>query len=119
MVSPMLLGLPFFNELSADSGSPCSPIPRSGGPSGSPPQALLGKLFPLFGADAVIYPNYGGRFSYSPEVCVGIARALRSPDAAMKPALPGAGRGHQDRESARRARVLRRRHDAPGRRQPA
>jgi ribulose-bisphosphate carboxylase large chain len=88
MVSPMLLGLPFFNELVGDLGQPVLAHPAFGGAQRIAPVALLGKLFPLFGADAVIYPNAGGRFSYSREVCSGIAGALRAPDAAALPALP-------------------------------
>ncbi len=88
MASPMLLGLPFFNELVRDLGLPVIAHPAFGGAQRIAPVALLGKLFPLFGADAVIYPNAGGRFSYSPEVCSGIARSLRSPDSATVPALP-------------------------------
>jgi ribulose-bisphosphate carboxylase large chain len=88
MVSPMLLGLPFFNELVRDLGRPVLAHPAFGGAQRISPVALLGKLFPLFGADAVIYPNAGGRFSYGPEVCSAIARALREPEAAVAPALP-------------------------------
>jgi len=88
MVSPMLIGLPFFNELVGDLGRPVLAHPAFGGAQRISPLALLGRLFPLFGADAVIYPNTGGRFSYGPEVCSGIARALREPDAAIAPALP-------------------------------
>jgi ribulose-bisphosphate carboxylase large chain len=88
LVSPMLLGLPFFNEFVRDLGRPVIAHPAFGGAQRINPVALLGKLFPLFGADAVIYPNAGGRFSYGPEVCAGIARALRTPDAAIAPALP-------------------------------
>ncbi len=88
MVSPMLLGLPGFNELVRDLGRPVLAHPAFGGAQRISPVALLGKLFPLFGADAVIYPNTGGRFSYGPEVCAGIARALREPDSAIAPALP-------------------------------
>jgi len=88
MVSPMIMGLPFFNEFVRGLGLPVLAHPAFGGAQRIAPQALLGKLFPLFGADAVIYPNAGGRFSYSPEVCLGIARALRSPRAAMAPSLP-------------------------------
>ena len=88
MVSPMLLGLPFLNELARGLGLPVLAHPAFGGAQRIAPVALLGKLFPLFGADAVIYPNAGGRFSYGPEVCLGIARALRAPDSATAPALP-------------------------------
>ena len=49
---------------------------------------LLGKLFRLFGADATIFPNDGGRFSYSPATCRAIADAARAPWHGLTPALP-------------------------------
>ena len=52
------------------------------------PEALFGKLFRLFGADAVIFPNHGGRFSYSREVCDAIARHNTQPWHDLRPALP-------------------------------
>ena len=88
MVSPMLLGLPFLAELAAGLGIPILAHPAFGGATRIAPEALLGKLFPLYGADAVIYPNVGGRFSYSREECAGIAAALRTADAGRKAALP-------------------------------
>jgi ribulose-bisphosphate carboxylase large chain len=39
------------------------------------PALLLGKLFRLMGADAVVFPNHGGRFGYSPDTCRALARA--------------------------------------------
>ncbi len=88
MVSPMLVGLPFFNELVRDLGQPVLAHPAFGGAQRIDPVALLGKLFPLFGADAVIFPNSGGRFSYGPELCREIARVLRAPDHGAPSALP-------------------------------
>ncbi|GMV58311.1 MAG: hypothetical protein AMXMBFR72_14190 [Betaproteobacteria bacterium] len=52
------------------------------------PAALLGRLFRLFGADAVIFPNHGGRFTYAREVCLAIAQASRAAWHGLKPALP-------------------------------
>jgi len=49
---------------------------------------LLGRLFRLFGADAVIFPNHGGRFSYPATVCQGIAHNSRAPWHGLRPALP-------------------------------
>jgi ribulose-bisphosphate carboxylase large chain len=87
MVSPMVLGLPFLNELAGEIGMPVLAHPAFGGSVRIAPKALLGKLFRLFGADGVIFPNAGGRFSYSREVCEGIARELRAPSA-VAPAFP-------------------------------
>jgi S-methyl-5-thioribulose 1-phosphate isomerase len=88
MISPMLLGLPFLNELAGEIGMPVLAHPAFGGSLRIAPAALLGKLFPLYGADAVIYPNFGGRFSYGRDVCAAIAGALRAPGAAIAPAFP-------------------------------
>ncbi|GAB4465112.1 MAG: 5-methylthioribulose-1-phosphate isomerase [Burkholderiaceae bacterium] len=62
--------------------------PALAGASRIAPAALLGKLFRLFGADAVIFPNHGGRFTYPREVCLAIANAARSAWHGLKPALP-------------------------------
>jgi ribulose-bisphosphate carboxylase large chain len=52
------------------------------------PIVMLGRLFPLFGADAVIYPNHGGRFSYDRETCEGLVAALRTPATPLRPSFP-------------------------------
>jgi len=89
MVSPMLLGLPFFNELvQRHLDVPVIAHPSFGGVLRISPVALLGQLFPLFGADAVIFPNFGGRFSYSHQECGDIARALRRPRTPITPSVP-------------------------------
>jgi ribulose-bisphosphate carboxylase large chain len=93
MVSPMLVGLAFLSELVRDLGMPVLAHPSFGGAQRISPVALLGRLFPLFGADAVIYPYAGGRFSYGAGVCAAIARALREPAAAIAPALPAPAGG--------------------------
>jgi ribulose-bisphosphate carboxylase large chain len=87
MVSPMVLGLPTLDDLAGQIGMPVLAHPSFAGSLRIAPEALLGKLFRLFGADGVIFPNAGGRFSYSREVCGGIARALRAP-CALAPAFP-------------------------------
>ncbi len=92
MVSPMVLGLPFLNELADEIGMPVLAHPAFAGSLRIAPEALLGTIFRLFGADAVIFPNAGGRFSYSRGVCGGIASALRSPSTVM-PALPAPAGG--------------------------
>ncbi|HKO67418.1 MAG TPA: RuBisCO large subunit C-terminal-like domain-containing protein [Burkholderiaceae bacterium] len=52
------------------------------------PAILLGKLFRLFGADAVIFPNHGGRFSFSRDACDAIAKHNTEPWHGLKPSLP-------------------------------
>jgi ribulose-bisphosphate carboxylase large chain len=96
----MILGLPFLNEIAVEIAMPVFAHPAFGGSLRIAPPALLGKLFPLYGADAVIYPNFGGRFSYSRGECAGIAGALRSPAAAVAPAFPVPAGGMRVEEMA-------------------
>ena len=89
MISPMLVGLPVLHELvRRHLDMPVIAHPAFGGALRIQPRALLGQLFPLFGADAVIYPNVGGRFSYDRATCEAIARTLRRPHVPIAPALP-------------------------------
>ena len=52
------------------------------------PPLLIGKLFRLFGAGAVVFPNYGGRFGYSRETCRALADAALDESTGLKPAAP-------------------------------
>jgi ribulose-bisphosphate carboxylase large chain len=88
LAAPMLLGIPAFLELQADLGIPVMAHPAFAGTSRIAAPTLLGKLFRLFGADATIFPNHGGRFSYSRETCLAIAAAAREPWNGIAPALP-------------------------------
>jgi ribulose-bisphosphate carboxylase large chain len=89
MVSPMLVGLPAFHELVAEGlGVPVVAHPALAGVLRADPVGLLGRLFPAFGADAVIFPSYGGRFTYDRDTCGRLARALREPSPNMRAALP-------------------------------
>ncbi len=51
-------------------------------------QPLYNKLYRLFGADAVIFATFGGRFGYSRETCRGIADGARKPWSGLRPAMP-------------------------------
>jgi ribulose-bisphosphate carboxylase large chain len=88
VLSPMVLGLPVVAELVRDLGMVVLAHPALVGVRRIHPEVLLGVLFPLYGADAVIYPNAGGRFSFSRETCAEIARLLRTPRSAIAPAMP-------------------------------
>jgi ribulose-bisphosphate carboxylase large chain len=54
---------------------------------------LLGTLFRLAGADISIFPNFGGRFSYTQEECLSISGRLREPMGAVAAAWPSPGGG--------------------------
>jgi ribulose-bisphosphate carboxylase large chain len=45
------------------------------------------------GADMSIFPNYGGRFSFSPDACAEIASACREPMTGFAPIMPSPGGG--------------------------
>lgn len=94
MLSPMLGGLPSLAELAglAD-GLPIVAHPAFGGVLRALEPVLFGKLFRWFGADAVIFPHAGGRFSYSLETCAALAAELRRPHARVRPACPAPAGG--------------------------
>ena len=88
LVAPMLVGLPTFVELQVELDLPVMAHPAFAGAGRIAPPLLLGKLFRMLGADATIFPNHGGRFSYSHETCLAIAEAARAPWHGLRPALP-------------------------------
>jgi ribulose-bisphosphate carboxylase large chain len=88
LVAPALVGYAAFHELVASVDVPVLAHPAYAGAARVAPPLLLGKLFRWLGADAVIYPNYGGRFAYTRATCEGIAAEARRPTASWKPMLP-------------------------------
>ena len=54
---------------------------------------LLGTFARLAGADVTIFPNHGGRFSFTPEACLEIAEACRAPLGDLRTAFPAPGGG--------------------------
>jgi len=89
MVAPMVCGLANFHRLLRDNpGFAFFAHPALGGAARIAPPLLIGKLFRLLGADAVIFPNHGGRFGYSPETCRALARAARQDWDRLRPAVP-------------------------------
>ena len=55
---------------------------------GIAPEVLLGDIFRVAGSDAVIYPNVGGRFTFSDATCGAINDRLRRPLGEVRPACP-------------------------------
>jgi ribulose-bisphosphate carboxylase large chain len=88
LVAPMLVGLPVFVELVRGLDIPVMAHPAFAGAGRIAPSVLLGTLYRLFGADATIFPNHGGRFSYSRETCLDIAAAARRPFSELAPSFP-------------------------------
>ena len=56
-------------------------------------RVLYGTWMRYTGADLSIFPNYGGRFSFSPEACTEIAQACREPIDGIAPIFPSPGGG--------------------------
>ena len=89
MLAPMVCGFATMQALVRDNPDMAFfAHPSLGGVARIGPDLLIGKLFRLMGADAVIFPNHGGRFGYSPETCSRLASFARASDDGMQSALP-------------------------------
>lgn len=88
LACPMLLGLAGFAELVDELPCPVIAHPALAGSVRIAPPLLLGRLFRLLGADATIFPNYGGRFSYTREICEALAHAGRAPWSGFRACVP-------------------------------
>jgi ribulose-bisphosphate carboxylase large chain len=55
--------------------------------------ALLGQMMRMIGADVSIYPNFGGRFSFSKEECSSIVKGCSDPLLGMTSIFPSPGGG--------------------------
>jgi ribulose-bisphosphate carboxylase large chain len=94
LIEPMILGLSSFHQLARDfPGIAFFAHPAMAGAARIAPPLLLGKLFRLFGADVTVYPNYGGRFSYTPDACRAITHEARTSWAGIKPSMPAPAGG--------------------------
>jgi ribulose-bisphosphate carboxylase large chain len=62
--------------------------PTMGGAARIASDLLIGKLFRVLGADAVIFPNHGGRFGYTPEICRRLAVQARRPWDGIRASVP-------------------------------
>jgi ribulose-bisphosphate carboxylase large chain len=78
LVTPMIAGLANLRALiEANPDVAFMAHPALAGAARIAPPFLLGKLFRLLGLDATVFPNYGGRFGYSPAICRDLAAAAR------------------------------------------
>jgi ribulose-bisphosphate carboxylase large chain len=89
MIAPMIAGWSTFQTLVRSYPSVAFfAHPTMGGAARIAPDLLIGKLFRLLGADAVIFPNHGGRFGYTPETCLRLADQARTPHDGIRPSVP-------------------------------
>ena len=88
MVAPAILGIANVQALRRDFPEIAFLAhPSLAGAARIDPACLAG-LWRLVGVDAIIFPNHGGRFGYSPAACRRIADAARAPDARLAAAVP-------------------------------
>jgi ribulose-bisphosphate carboxylase large chain len=89
MVQPMIFGLSNFHHLThANPSASFFAHPAMAGAVRISPALLFGKIFRMLGADAIIFPNLGGRFGYSPDTCRRIAETARAPWHGRESAIP-------------------------------
>ena len=76
MMAPMLSGVATLQAIARewpDMAILAHPSMTGGGQIA--PDLLFGKLFRLWGADALIFANYGGRFGFTPQMCRSLSAA--------------------------------------------
>lgn len=89
LIAPMVSGLSSFQTIVRENADFAFVAhPALAGASRIAPPALFGRIFRMFGADGVVYPNAGGRFGYSYDTCRAIAATALAPWSGVKPALP-------------------------------
>ncbi len=89
LILPLLVGLPSFHTLRREyPGVAFMAHPALAGGIRVEPAFLLGRLFRLLGADAVIFPSYGGRYGFSKETCCRLAASARTPWHDANPSMP-------------------------------
>ena len=100
MVAPGLIGFDLMRELADDDsiGLPILTHPALQGTfvttqNGMSHGVIFGQLARLGGADATIFPNFGGRFSFSHEECKEIAAATAAPMGQLRSIFPAPGGG--------------------------
>ena len=94
MIAPMLAGPSNFQSLVREFPDfSFFAHPAMAGATRIAPPLLLGKLFRLLGADAVIFPTHGGRFGYTAETCHDLAGNARALLLDLKPSIPAPAGG--------------------------
>ena len=100
MVAPGIVGMDLMRELADDDsiGLPILAHPALQGSfvtgqGGISHGVIFGQLARLAGADATIFPNFGGRFSFSREECTDIAEKTSLPMGHVKAIFPAPGGG--------------------------
>ena len=89
MIAPMIAGFSTMQTLVRENADLAFMAhPTMAGAARIAPELLIGKLFKLMGADALVFPNHGGRFGYSPQTCRALAVNARSETQGLRAAAP-------------------------------
>jgi ribulose-bisphosphate carboxylase large chain len=89
LIAPMIVGMASFETVVRENPDMAFVAhPAMAGAARIAPAALYGRLWRMFGADGVIYPNSGGRFGYSAATCAAIVAAARSPWPGVMATMP-------------------------------
>jgi ribulose-bisphosphate carboxylase large chain len=100
MAAPGLIGYDLLRELADDDAVALPLLTHPAlqgsfvtGQDGMAHGVIFGQLARLAGADATIFPNFGGRFSFSREECADIVRGTEVPMGHLKAIFPAPGGG--------------------------
>jgi ribulose-bisphosphate carboxylase large chain len=89
MIAPMISGVATLSAIVRDNPDMAVMThPALAGVARIAPALLIGKLFRLFGGDAQVFPNHGGRFGYSRGECRRLAANSRASVAGKRDAMP-------------------------------
>jgi S-methyl-5-thioribulose 1-phosphate isomerase len=89
MVQPMIMGLSNFVRLVHENpGIAFFAHPTLAGATRIAPPLLFGKIFRMLGADALVFPNHGGRFGYTTDTCRTLAQTALQSWHGLKGAVP-------------------------------
>jgi ribulose-bisphosphate carboxylase large chain len=101
LISPLLSGFDVVHSLACDNNLnlPIIAHPAFMGSfvtskeNGFSHYALFGQLMRIIGADVTIYPNFGGRFSFSKDECLSIVKGASDPLSKLNSIFPSPGGG--------------------------
>jgi len=89
LVAPMVAGFSTVQALARENPDfAFLAHPSMGGASRIAPPLLIGRLFRLIGADAVVFPSHGGRFGYTKQTCTDLAEGARAGWHGISPSVP-------------------------------
>jgi len=89
MMAPMLSGVATLQALAREwPEMAVLAHPSMSGGGQIAPDLLFGTLFRLWGADALIFANYGGRFGFPPSMCASLSARALAPLHGLRAGLP-------------------------------